>query len=365
VATLSPSVPTPEGDGAADDAGSFARSRGRAARVALFVAGIVLAIALFRLVGWPAIAANLERIGPLRFGFLVALYSLTQAAFAFGWWLVIDPLPPAREMPHLFAVYLAGDSWNYAAPGGVAGEPVKARLLGKHTGTGSALASLTLHKHADLVAQWAFVSAGVAYAAWRFPIGTAARVAAAAGAAGLGALLLLLTWAMRRGTYAPIVRRLARWKFLARRLERYQHSAEAIDQRILAFSAHRGRYVASVAVCFAGWCGGMLETWLILRFLAPGAGWGTALAVESLSMALNNMLLFVPGRVGSAEGVRTAVFVLLGLPAAQGLAYGLVRRGRELLWTIPGFAALVRWHALDLARPQAARRPTQAPGASR
>ncbi|HKE11694.1 MAG TPA: hypothetical protein VKE73_08990, partial [Myxococcota bacterium] len=111
MATLSPSVPTPEGDGAADDAGSFARSRARAARVALFVAGIVLAIALFRLVGWPAIAANLERIGPLRFGFLVALYSLTQAAFALGWWLVIDPLPPARELPHLLAVYLAGDSW--------------------------------------------------------------------------------------------------------------------------------------------------------------------------------------------------------------------------------------------------------------
>ncbi len=336
----------------------------RAARAVLFAAGIVLAVALFRAIGWPAIAANLERVGAVRFGFLVGLYALTQAAFALGWWLVIDPRPPVRDLPHLFAVYLAGDSWNYVAPGGVAGEPVKARLLGKTTGAGAALASLTLHKHADLVAQWAFVCAGVAYAAWRFPIGTAARLAAAAGAAGLGGLLLLLTWAMRRGTYGPILKRLARWKFLAARLARYQHSAELVDERIRSFTrARRGRYAGSVAVCFLGWCGGLVETWLILRFLGTGigttAGWGTALAIESLAMALNNMLLFVPGRVGSAEGVRTAVFVLLGLPAAQGLAYGLVRRGRELVWTIPGFAALARWHALGLARGVASRVPSR------
>ena len=70
--------------------------------------------------------------------------------------------------------------------------------------------------------------------------------------------------------------------------------------------------------------------------LAPGRGWATAFAVESLAMLLNNMFLFVPGRAGTAEGVRTAVFVLLGMPASTGVAYGLVRRTRELLWVLPG-----------------------------
>jgi len=35
-------------------------------------------------------------------------------------------------------------------------------------------------------------------------------------------------WAMRRGTYRPILRRLASWKPLAARLDRYQRSAENI-----------------------------------------------------------------------------------------------------------------------------------------
>ena len=55
-------------------------------------------------------------------------------------------------------------------------------------------------------------------------------------------------------------------------------------------------------------------------------------------MTLNNLFLFVPGRVGAAEGIRVGIFVLLGLPAAQGAAYSVLRRGRELLWTLPGLA---------------------------
>jgi uncharacterized membrane protein YbhN (UPF0104 family) len=156
---------------------------------------------------------------------------------------------------------------------------------------------------------------------------------------------------MRRGTYKPILRRLASWKRLAARLDRYHRSAETIDSQIRTFSsAHRGRYLASVALGFVGWCGGLLETYLILRWLYPSADFGTALAVEALAMALNNMFLFVPGRIGSAEGVRAAVFVLLGMPAALGVAYALVRRGRELVWVLLGFAVLVHSHSLSLLR---------------
>jgi uncharacterized protein (TIRG00374 family) len=337
------------GQGAGETGPRTRSSARRALRLLLFAAGILLVVFLFRAVGWPAIAANLKRVGAARFSLLVVLYTLTQVAFAVGWWLVIEPRPSASQIPRLFAVYLAGDALNYLAPGGVAGEPVKTRLLGRSAGMGSALASITLHKHADLLAQWAFVSIGVVYAVLRFPMPLAARLAAIAGAAGLGGLLLLLTWAMRRGTYGPILRRLARWKPLRERLDRFHRSAQVVDERIRGFTSdRRGRYGAAVAWCFLGWCGGMLETYLILRFLSTTAGWGTALAIEALAMALNNMLLFIPGRVGSAEGVRAAVFVLVGLPAAQGMAYGLVRRGRELAWVVPGLLVLAREHALRL-----------------
>jgi uncharacterized protein (TIRG00374 family) len=329
----------------------------RAVRSALLLCGLAVLAVVFRSVGWPAIASNLARIGGW-FAALVALYGLAQLAFAQGWRVLFDEGRPRPSFPRLFAVYLAGDSLNYLAPGGVAGEPLKARMLRGAASTGDAVASLTIHKHADLLAQWIFVSLGVAVALWRFPMAPAARLLALVGAGSLGVLLLLLTWGLSRGTYSPVLRWLARWRFLAARLDRFQRPAADLDGRIRDFyRLHRGRYAAATVWCFLGWCGGLLETYLLLRLLVPGSGSAAAFAVEALAMALNNMLIFIPGRVGSAEGVRVGVFLVLGLPAGAGAAYSLARRGRELAWVLPGLMAFLQWQTRRLSPAGAGEKP--------
>ena len=313
-------------------------------RIALLLSGFALFALLFRLVGWPAIASNLARIGGW-FALLVVLYAAAQAAFALGWWVIFEP-SRRPGFVRLFGVYLGGDSFNYLAPGGVAGEPLKARMLRGSASTSEAIGSLTIHKHADLAAQWIFVSLGVGAALWRFPMPLAARIVALAGVAALGALLALMTWGLRRGTYSPVLKLLARWKPLARRLDRLHAPARDLDGRIQDFyRLQRGRYAAAMGWCFLGWCGGLLETYLILRLLSPGSGWIAAFAVEALAMALNNMLLFIPARIGSAEGIRVGVFLLLGLGAGPGAAYSLARRGRELAWIVPGLLVFFHWQA--------------------
>ena len=317
----------------------------RALRTVLLILGVAAFLVLFKIVGWPAISSNLRRIGPW-FAALAAIYTLAQIAFALGWWVLFEPGPRRPGIARLFAVYLAGDSFNYVAPGGVAGEPVKAQMLASRTGTRGAVASLTIHKHADMVAQWVFIAAGVAVAFWKFSMPLAAKLAAIAGVLGFGVMLLLLTWALRKGTYSPVLSRLARWKALARRLERFQRPAKDLDDRIRDFySRQPGRFAAAAAWCLLGWCGGLIETWIVLQLLSPGTGWAAAFAIEGLAMSLNNMFLLIPGRLGTAEGIRVGVFLVLGLGAGPGAAYSLVRRGREVVWTIPGFAAFFQWHA--------------------
>ncbi|HEY6051288.1 MAG TPA: lysylphosphatidylglycerol synthase domain-containing protein [Thermoanaerobaculia bacterium] len=313
----------------------------RALRIAIAAAALLFLAFLFHSVGWSAIAANVARAGRW-FPFLVAIYALAQAAFALGWWFVLEPGLPRPSFPRFFGIYLAGDTANIVFPGNLAGEPLKAHLLRDAPGTGPAVASLTIHKHADMLAQWIFVAAGVGIALWRFSLPLAVQIAAVATTAGLGAALLLLSWALPRGAYAPLLRLLGRWKFLRSRVESFLAPAERVDGRITEFYAvGRRAFALSTVACFAGWCGGLLETWIILRLLAPGAGWIHAFAIEALAMTINNLFLFVPGRVGTAEGVRVGIFVLLGLPAAQGAAYSVLRRGRELLWTLPGLGFLV------------------------
>ena len=316
------------------------------ARLGLFLAGLGVAVWIARAVGWPAVRANFAAVGGWCIG-LVALYGLAQLAFMHGWWVVIERRLRSAGFLRLFGVYLAGDSVNYLVPSGnLAGEPAKAGLLRETWGMGQALTSITVHKHAELVAQWVFMVAGVAIALFHFDVPAPVTLAAAAVLAGLGGSLLALTWLLRTGTYLPVLNRLAAWKPLAARVLRHRAAAEALDGRLRAFYREQGpRFAAATGLCLVGWGGALVETYIILRLLSPGQGWLTAVAIEALAMTLNNLFFFIPGRAGSAEGVRAGVFLLLGLPLAQGVAYGIVRRGRELIWLVPGLLVLLKRQA--------------------
>jgi uncharacterized protein (TIRG00374 family) len=326
------------------------RLAGGAVRVALAVAGFAVIAIIFRAVGWSAVERNLEAIG-VWFAALIALYTLAQVAFALGWWVVIDPRPRAAAFAEVFSIYLAGDSLNYLAAS-VGGEPVKAHLLRDRIGAQNAIVSVAVHRHADLAAQSAFAAAGVAVALARFRLPLGVCIVAVGGVLFLCGLLGFMTFALRKGSFSPILQRISQWRLFAG-FARHQAAAGAVDARILEYYGKRKRqFVAAVAWCFVGWCGGLLETYLLVRLLAPSRGLGTAFAVEALAMVLNNLLIFVPARIGSAEGVRALAFVLVGLPLAEGVAYGLARRGRELVWLVPGLFVLLGRHAARLRREQ-------------
>jgi uncharacterized protein (TIRG00374 family) len=314
--------------------------KARLVRWALGIAGLVLFALLLRSVGWPAIVANLARVGPW-WVLLVVLYAIPQSCFALGWRVLFEPLLPLARFPRLLGVYLAGDAANVLTPGNVAGEPLKVHLLRGETGGATALASITLHKHADMLSQGVYMATGVAIALAVFPIPTAIRVAATLATAGFVLALIAVSILLPRRTYSPVIRRLARWKPLARPLARIEAAAARVDDRISAFyREHPARFFAACLWGFAGWCGSVVETRVLLHFLAPGAGWAHAFAIEGLVMTLNNLFLFVPAGLGTSEGVRVAAFLAVGLPAAAGAAYGLLRRGRDVAWMLPGLVVL-------------------------
>ncbi|HEX7252548.1 MAG TPA: lysylphosphatidylglycerol synthase transmembrane domain-containing protein [Thermoanaerobaculia bacterium] len=301
----------------------------------------MLFAAIFSYIGWPAIRGNLAAIG-YWFPAIAVLYLMPQLAFTLGWWETIDPRPPLSFFSRLFGVYLAGDTVNYLGPANVAGEPLKAVLLKDEIAPERSVASLTVHKHADMLAQLAFAAGGFAVALSLYDLPRAAVLAAAVGVGGLAALFAVLTWALWRGTFSPVMRRLSGIAVLEARLSRYQGAASEIDHSIRAFySRHPGRFARAVGWSLLGWCGGFVETAIVLALLRGRVDLPTAFVIEALAMVMNNLLSWMPGRVGTAEGVRVGLCVLLGLTPAQGAAYALVRRGRELLWAAPGGLVLL------------------------
>jgi uncharacterized protein (TIRG00374 family) len=332
-------------------------SRARHARVVFLLVGIALAGVLVWRTGWPAIQANLSSIGWWFFG-LVALYLFAEIAFVLGWRAVMEPHPPLSSLPELLRIYLIGNTLNYLAPGSVAGEPVRISMLRHRMETPAAIASVTIFKHAHLLSQAFFVASGLGVAVVYFDLSVGVKWAALVSLGILCGLLILMTWGLQKGTFGPILTFLSRFKPLALRLAHYREGAHHLDELIRRFYARRRpHFFTAAGWCLAGWCGGLLETYIVLRLLVPGRGWETACAVEGLAMLLNNMFLFVPGRAGTAEGVRTGVFALLGMPASAGVAYSLVRRGRELLWVLPGLLTLGKHPVAIPARRSAAAPP--------
>ncbi len=299
--------------------------------------------------------ANLSRVG-FWFVPLLAFYAIPEAAFIEGWRQVLTPRPPLRTLPALAGAFLAGDTANYFGAG-VAGEPLRGYLVRDRFGAGAAFASVNLRKHAELLALVVFLVLGIALCLALFSLPAALVAAGVGGVLAIGAGLVLMTWALRRGTYEPILRRFSGWRLIAVRLKPYHERAAEVDERIRIFyGASPLRFAASTGWAFLGWAGNCVETWLILRLLGTGAGWVEAVVVETLTTALITMVLFVPGRLGTAEAIRTGVLVALGLPAAAGIAYALVRRAREAVWVLPGAVYIVRRHAGGWLRGSAERK---------
>ncbi len=225
---------------------------------------------------------------------------------------------------------------------------MKAQLLAHKIGYPKALATVAVHRHAEVAAQGIFLALGIGITLTHFRVPSGIRIAALAGLLVLGGMILWMTVALRHGAFAAVLEWLTRFRVL-HGLRRFTRKAQQLDILIGDFYERRQEhFLASVFWSFLGWCGGLLETYLLLRLIAPGEGWRTAVAIESLALALNNVALLIPARLGIAEGVRVGVFLLLGLSAAQGAAYGVTRRARELLWLIPGLVVLLKHHLLDL-----------------
>ncbi len=339
---MSSDVPTAPPSPAADKRRSVRR---RAVRVFLFAVGVGVLAAIVAVVGWRPVAEQLAAVG-WWFPVLVLLYAFVELAFAYGWKVIIGR---RRDGPvrfsDTFAAYLASSSVNYFTA--VGGEPIRASLLAGKIGYPRALATVTVHRHAEMTSQFVYLLLGAGLTLAHFHLPAFLRWAALGSLVLFGAVILWMTFALRRGAFAGVLDRLSRGPF--KRLERFRPAAAKLDASIgEIYERRQEHFLESVAWCFPGWCGGVLETYIIMRLLSPKAGFYEAVAIETLAMLVNTALFFIPGRIGTAEGVRAALWVLVGFTAAQGIAYGLVRRARELVWLVPGVVVLLKRHVLDI-----------------
>lgn len=290
-------------------------------------------------------------------GFLliVPFQVLDHALNALAWSFAFKPKDAAAvPLWRLVIVRMAGDGVNYLTPSGnIAGEFVRPGMIADLRPPVVTVTSVLVAKFTQAFGQAAFIIGGILLVL-HGRLDSMAPGQKAAGLTGSALICLgILTgfWLItHKGRIGDRV-----WKVTERFGPGVRESLREFVER------HPGRLALSTLFFMLGYAWGALEVMLICYFLSVPMDLSTALAIEVLSNVVDSVMFMVPAKIGTQEAGKTAIFAGLGLPARQGLALGLIRHVRELIWASLGFAIyLLHQRGALPARLQGSPRPARA-----
>ena len=308
---------------------------------------LLLGLALF---GWfiyragPAeIIASVGRLGWL--ALVVPLpYFLVYIFDTWGWYLAFGAYAASRpSFLTLFRVRWAGESINSVIPSGyVGGEALKAYLLHKRGVPGLiASTSVVASKTCQVLAQVAFIGLGAVAAQSHLPADSDARRGMMFVALASLIVIALLFVLQRQGMFNSLRALFARLSIRIRVFERNDAYLHQLDEQIYTFYRRgRGRFFCVTLVYLLGWLADALEIYVVCPLLGLPLSWSESIAIESFISVAKVVGIFAPAAVGVQETGILLLFQLFGLPAPIGVAYALLRRGRELFYVLVGGALL-------------------------
>lgn len=113
---------------------------------------------------------------------------------------------------------------------------------------------------------------------------------------------------------------------------------------IHAIYADRARLAACGALHLAAWLVAAGEAGLALVLLGHALPMADVIALEAFVTALRSAAFIVPAAIGVQEGAYMVIGAALGLPPDVAIAVSLLKRGREVIFGVPG---LIAWQAIE------------------
>jgi putative membrane protein len=312
-------------------------------RVGLIL-GTVLAVTLVLREGLVPILALLNAAGWILL-WLVPLHALPLLLDVVGWRTLLRAIgvaPPLLAPARLLVIASVREAVNRLLPvANIGGEIVGVRMLCQAGGEVPAVAaSVVVEVLLTIISQLLFAAAGVLLL-----LHLTGKVALATDLAmGLTLSLPLIAglyMLVHRGSiFARLLRAVEGMLDLPAHLRGMRDQAVALDGRLRELLGCTSALFATIGWQLAGLVAGAIETWLALRWLQHPVGFGTALALESLTQAIRHFIFVVPAGLGVQEAGLVGFGYLLGLGNDTSIALSLAKRMREILFGVP---ALVYW----------------------
>ena len=287
------------------------------------------------------VAGQISKVG---FGFLVILgiYFVAFSIDTFTWQLTIRSIPLNGLWAYrTWVLRMVGEAFNNVIPAAsLGGEPVKAWMLKKHYGVGyrEGAASLILARTINLIALALFLTGGFFLMLRGDALPKVYEWVAGAGLLGLGLGVALFFVIQRFGITSLTGTWISRWR-IGKRLEDVLHHIRDMDDRLVYFySDASGRFAGSVVLAFVNWVLGAVEIYYTLVFLGHPITWAEAWIIEAMAQLVRTGTFFIPASIGAQEGAFLLVCGAITGSPSLGVAVSVVRRIREIIWILWGFA---------------------------
>ncbi len=274
---------------------------------------------------------SLDRLSGAQILILVALNVGIFMLVSGRWWLLLrtqgDAIPYLSVVGYRLVAF--GISYFTVGPQ-IGGEPAQVYYLqSRHAiPTSRALASVSLDKILELLANFAFLLVGIFAALGSGLLADLAPVQAVAWMAVPFIMLLAYTIAVWRGK-TPLSSLLSRLSPGEGRLKWLVQAVLAAEGQIGLFCQQNPLAVLAASLISALIWGMMaLEYWLALSFLGIPVSLLQAIAV--LTAASVAFLFPLPGGLGALEASQVLAMEALGFSSALGLSISLLIRGRDI-----------------------------------
>lgn len=305
--------------------------------------GLALFVYAIRHAGVGAVADGIARLG-WAFAAVVALGGLRFAARAAAWLRCLERGHRLR-LRDVFPAVVAGDALGNLTPLGViVSEPAKALLLRRRVPLGRTLPALAVENLFYTLSAVLVIAGGLAALPFLLQPPGRLWLTATVVFVALAALLAGAHWVIR--SRVPVASALLAWlhgRGIAPRLAaRGAERARALEDWMHALYPRTWSDLLPVALLeLAFHACAVVEIFLVLALIAPRQpSLLDAFVLESTNRLIAVVFRFVPLRIGVDEAGTGLLAELLAFGTAAGVTLAIVRKGRMLVWTALGLAAL-------------------------
>ncbi|MEK9671284.1 MAG: lysylphosphatidylglycerol synthase transmembrane domain-containing protein [Rhodospirillaceae bacterium] len=307
-----------------------------------FLLGLVLLGWLLTEADLAAAWANILSVGGWGLAAVSGIYLVAFYVDSLSWHLAIRDLPLTLRWSYLvWRIRMVGEAFNMVVPaGGFGGEPVKAVLLNRHHAVGyrEATVSIILARTVNLIGLVMFLVIGLVIMSIHDRVPENVGWLASGGFTFLTFGVGVLFAVQHFKGFSKTGSSLAGMRIGAA-VGRVLVHIQDVEDRLGEFYARRpGRFVPALGLAFLNWMIGAAETYVALRLLGSPVDFADAWMIEAVVQMVRAVTFFIPANLGTQDGVFVLLCgILTGAPDI-GLAVAGVRRVRELIFVLWGFA---------------------------